>query len=286
VGLRDRYLARLGFSEPPEPTLDALFALHRAQVERVPYESVWVWLGERRTIDPADAVRYVSGPGGRGGYCYHMNGSISALLSWLGFDVHWHVGGVQGGPGDPIGASGNHLVLSVAGLPTAGNPDGRWLVDTGLGDGIHDPLPLVPGEYRQGPFSYRLGHSEVVEGGWRLDADPRMSLVRVDWRSDEASQADFAAKHEDLSTSPESGFVRVLAAFRRDAEGWDVLRGCVLKRFDPEESTRELTSRRDWFDALAGIFGLTLSDVDESRLDALWEKVRASHDRWLAAQAQ
>ena len=285
VGLRDAYLRRLGFGEPPEPTLDALVALHRAQVERIPYECVWLWLGERRTIDPVDAVRYVSGPGGRGGYCYHMNGSLSALLAWLGFDVHWHVGGVQGGPGDPIGATANHLVLSVAGLPSPANPGGSWLVDSGLGDGLHEPVPLTPGEYRQGPFRYRLGPSEAVEGGWRLDGDPRMSLLRVDWRTEEATPRDFAAKHEHLSTSPDSGFVRVAAAFRRDAGGWDVIRGCVLKRYDDGESTREVITRGEYFQALADVFGLTLSDVDDARRAVLWEKVQASHEKWLATQA-
>lgn len=282
-GLRDAYLRRLGFPEVPEPTLETLFALHRAQVERVPYEGVWVWLGERRTIDPADAVRYVTS--GRGGYCYHMNGSLSALLTWLGFTVHWRVGGVQGGPDDPIGATANHLVLEVDGLPSEENPAGRWLVDTGLGDGLHDPLPLLPGEYQQGPARYRLGPSEVVEGGWRLDADPRMSLLRVDWAPGEATQPDFAAKHTYLSTSPESGFHRVLAVFRRDREGWDALRGCVLKRLDGSESVRELTTRTEWFDALADVFGLPLSDVDESRRVALWEKVRSAHEAYLSTQA-
>ena len=264
--------------------METLFALHRAQVERVPYECVWVWLGERRTIEAADAVRYVTS--GRGGYCYHMNGSLSALLHWLGFDVHWRVGGVQGGPNDPIGPSANHLVLEVNGLPAAANPAGRWLVDVGLGDGLHDPLPLVPGEYRQGPFRFRLGPSDAVDGGWRLDADPRMSLIRVDWAPGEASVADFAVKHAFLSSAPESGFVRVLAVFRRDTDGFDVLRGCVLKRIDGGESVRELTSRTEWFDALAGVFGLTLSDVDEQRRAALWDKVRASHEAYLAAQVQ
>jgi N-hydroxyarylamine O-acetyltransferase len=278
VRLRDAYLRRLGFSEPPEPTAETLFALHRAQVERVPYESVWVWLGERRTIDPVDAVRYVTS--GRGGYCYHMNGSLSALLGWLGFDVHWRYGGVHGVPADPIGPTGNHLVLEV------NLPEGRWLVDAGLGDGLHDPLPLVAGEYQQGPARYRLGPSDAVDGGWRLDADPRMSLLRVDWAPAEASVADFAAKHEYLSSSPDSPFVRVLAVFRRDARGWDVLRGCVLRRFDAGESSRELTTRREWFEALADVFGLSLSDVDGQRRAALWEKVRAAHDRWLTAQAQ
>src|SRR2546430_15978081 len=147
VQLRDAYLHRLGFHEPPEVSVDTLFALTRAQVELVAYECVWVWLGERRTIRAIDSVRYLTA--GRGGYCYHMNGSLSALLAWLGFDVHWHVGGVQGTPDGEAGATGNHLVLEITDLPAAGNPEGRWLVGTRPGDG--PPAAAAPVASRYPP---------------------------------------------------------------------------------------------------------------------------------------
>src|SRR5688572_12622375 len=66
VELRDAYLARLGWTEMPAPTLETLFALHRAHVERIAYNTVWIALGERRTIDLASSVRFVAG--GNGGY--------------------------------------------------------------------------------------------------------------------------------------------------------------------------------------------------------------------------
>ena len=78
----------------------------------------------------------------RGGYCFHLNGAFSELLRSLGYDVVRHVGGVHG----PEGATGeemaNHLVLTVRNLPNDANPDGTWYVDVGLGDALHEPLPL------------------------------------------------------------------------------------------------------------------------------------------------
>ena len=104
---------------------------------------------------------------GRGGYCFHLNGAFSALLGSLGFDVTRHVGGVQRAADPaPVGAVGNHMALTVR------TADGPWLVDVGLADGPHEPLPLRAGRYRQGPFEYGLAPSAVVPGGWRFEHDP------------------------------------------------------------------------------------------------------------------
>lgn len=281
--LHHAYLRRLGFADLPRPTVEALFRLHRAQVERVPYESLWIWLGRRRTIEPIDSLRYLTAPGGGGGYCYTLNGALAALLEWLGFAVRWHKGGVQGSPTDPAGANGNHLVLTVSDLPTPANPAGTWYVDAGLGDGLHEPLPLVAGTYHQGPFTYRL--SSTPEG-WRFDADPRMSLVGMDFTGGVATVSDLTPTHERLQSAPDSGFVRVLTAFRRDADGVDYLRGRVLSRTDGagrHQST--LDTSDDWYAALADVFGITLSDVDPARRDSLWRKVDAAHESRFAAHA-
>ncbi len=283
--LRDAYLRRLGFDAPPPPTAATLFAVHRAQVERVPYESVWVWLGERRTIEPLAAVRYQTS--GRGGYCYHQNGAMATLLGWLGFRVYWHVGGVQGHPDAKPNVDGNHLALTVSGLPTEDNPGGEWFVDAGLGDGPHEPMPLRAGTYRQGPHTYGLRRSEVAPGGWRFDADPSMSLHGMDFLPGEATPADLTAEHERLQSAPDSSFVRTLVAFRRDAGGVDFLRGRVLKRLDATgETSRELDTAPDWHSCLADLFGLHLSDVDTQRKTLLWNRVTAAHEEWLAGSRQ
>lgn len=278
--LRDAYLHKLGFDTVPPATVETLYAIHMAQVERVPYEDVWVWLGERRTIEPLDSVRYIVG--GRGGYCYHENGAMATLLGWLGFAVQWHKAGVQGHPDAKPNVAGNHLALTVADLPSSENPDGGWFIDAGLGDGPHEPMPLVAGTYSQGPHTYGLRPSEVAPGGWRFDADPKMSLHGMDFTPGEVVPADLNAEHERLQSAPDSSFVRVLVAFRRDVGGVDYLRGRVLKRLTQTEETTELSTRADWFGCLADMFGLPLSDVDEERKEVLWRKVTLAHEAWLA----
>jgi arylamine N-acetyltransferase len=280
------YLAHLGLSEPGPPSVSGLTALHRAQVERVPYENIDIQLGRPSTVDPIESAERIIRQR-RGGYCFHLNGAFAELLRLIGYDVRWHLGGVQGlAVSAPVGATGNHLALTVHGLPTAECPDGVWMVDAGLGDGPYEPMPLRTGRYHQGPFTYGLRPSDVVPGGWRFDHDTTGSFVGMDFSLAETGPADFAAEHEWLSTSPESGFRRVLAVYRRDADGVDVLRGCVHLRIDGSgRRERAVDAPDEWYAALAEVFGLALTDVSPAEREDLWHRVRAAHQGWLTANA-
>jgi N-hydroxyarylamine O-acetyltransferase len=279
------YLTRLGIDDPGPPSVAGLFAIHRTHVERVPYENLEIQLGRRTTVDPYESAARVLR--GRGGYCYHLNGALSVLLRALGYEVRWHVGGVQPHTEpEPVGATANHLALTVHRLPAPECPDGVWLVDAGLGDGPYEPLPLRPGRYRQGPFTYGLTRSAIVEGGWRFTHDPEGCFTGMDFAWPEATPADFADQHEYLSTSPESGFVGKPVAIRRDAAGAEVLRGCVLTRLDASGRREvQIDTQAHWFAALADLFGLTLEDVDGRERADLWRRVRTAHEAWLAEQA-
>ncbi|MEU8657041.1 arylamine N-acetyltransferase family protein [Actinoplanes philippinensis] len=271
------YLARLGLPELTghEPSVPALRALHRAHAERVPYECLEIHLGRPTTVCPAESVRRIVA--GRGGYCFHLNGAFSALLRALGYRVTRHVAGVQG-HADPMAAiSGNHLVLTVSGLPSAESPEGDWLADLGMGDGLHGPLPLVEGHHSDGPFRYGLRASVVERGGWRFDHDPRCGFRGMDFRAGPARMSDFREKHEELITSPESGFVRVAMAARRDATGVDVMRGLTLSRIGTVSSTTVLGDEVTYFNALADIFGIVLPVADRA---VLWPRVFEAHRRW------
>ncbi|MDH2427956.1 arylamine N-acetyltransferase [Sphaerisporangium sp. TRM90804] len=276
------YLDRLGVKGlDDEPSVESLVRLHRAHVERVPYECLDIWLGRATTIDPMDSAERIAR--GRGGYCFHLNGAFSALLRRLGYRVTRQLAGAQNTPADLAGAHGNHLALTVSGLPSPECPSGEWWVDVGLGDALHEPLPLVEGAYRQGPFTYVLRRSQAESGGWRLEHDPRGSFHAIDVRPGAVDMAAFAVKHRYLCTSPESGFVRVLCVQRRDAAGVDALRGLVLSRVGSDQVTTTLTSARDLYEALADVFGLTLDDVGRPERDALWKRLEEAHERWLAA---
>ena len=50
-----RTSARLRIDAEP-PSVDALHRIHRAHVDRIPYETTWIQLGEQWTIDTDAAV--------------------------------------------------------------------------------------------------------------------------------------------------------------------------------------------------------------------------------------
>ncbi|WP_248963475.1 arylamine N-acetyltransferase family protein [Sphaerisporangium perillae] len=278
------YLRRLGLDGlAGPPSVESLARLHAAHVERVPYEYFHIWLDQPTSVEPLESAGRILRR--RGGYCFHLNGAFSLLLANLGYQVTRHVGGVQGSASGPAGATGNHLALTVSGLPSARCPAGVWFVDLGLGDALHEPLPLVEGTYRQGPFEYRLRPSEAEPGGWRFDHDPRGAFLGMDFRPEPARMSAFTAKHQELSTSPESSFRQVLCVQRRDAAGVDNLRGLNLIRLGSEEGTSVLSTRRDYFEALADIFGLTLDEVPPELKAGLWRRLSEAHEKWLATSA-
>lgn len=264
------YLQRLGLgAEPPSPP--ALRRLHAAHVERVPYEPLEIQLGRPTSLEPSASLARILR--GRGGYCYHLNGAFSALLHALGYQVTRHFGGVQGAAADAPNVDRNHLALTVTGLP--GDPSASWLVDVGLGDGIHEPLPLREGTYVQGPHTYRLRPSEVAPGGWRFDHDPSGSFAGFDFAPGPAELAGFAEKHAWLSTAPESGFVRVCVLQRRDATGVDTLRALTLNR----HGVRELVeSPEDWWTAAADVFGIPAAQFTAEERERLWRQCVAQHE--------
>lgn len=101
----------------------------------------------------------------------------------------------------------------------------------------------------------------------------------MSWQAAPTTTAAFAERHAWLSTSPDSGFVKIATAQRRDATGVDGLKGLVLTRNGGDE--RVLEARDDWFAALADLYGLR---VDAEVADRLWSRVKATHDRWVSQQ--
>ncbi|WP_188191371.1 arylamine N-acetyltransferase family protein [Nonomuraea sp. SYSU D8015] len=275
------YLRRIGLPDLIDAPVTAgnLRDLHVAHIEKVPYEALNIWLGRPTTVDPLESAERIIG--GRGGYCFHLNGAFSELITALGYDVTRHVGGVQGRNEQP-NVSANHLVLTVRGLPSADNPGGEWLVDLGLGDALHEPIPLIAGTYRQGPFQYVLRPSEVAPGGWRFDHDPSGSFVGMDFSPESADISAFEEMHRHLTTSPTSGFVRVASVARRDASGVDLLRGLVLSRVGTGAHSVTIDTARDYYAALADVFHLPLDDVSAPEKDKLWRRLHEAHEAFLA----
>ncbi|MBC9715521.1 arylamine N-acetyltransferase [Streptomyces sp. TRM66268-LWL] len=273
----DRYLSVLGVERPSAPTAEALWVLHRAHAERIPYETTDNQLGRPSGISAEESVARILR--GRGGYCFHLNGAFAALLDALGYDVTLHRAGVQEEVEDPDGPGGDHLALTV------GLDGQRWLVDIGLAGGIHEPLPLRAGSYTQGPFTYGMAPSSVVPGGWRFTHDSRGAFDSMVFAPEPVTLSSFEEKHAYLSADPESGFVRVFQTQLRDAKGVDMLRGRVLRRIHAEGTDeRIIDSAEEFYEVLAEVFHLDLTDMDARERALLWENVTETHAQWLAAR--
>jgi arylamine N-acetyltransferase len=256
--------------------------MHRRHVEQIAWETLWIHLGEHWSIDPSASAQRLA-RGGRGGYCFHLNGGFYALLRSLGYRVARHVGDVRLAAAGGTWASGEHLVLTVDDLPTDANPGGAWCVDVGLGGGLRDPIPLVAGtEVRHGAVGFRLDRCTDEAAGWLLTRLPSSGWEATTWRAVPAKTADFAAAHARLSGSADSRFVRVLVAKRWGPTGLIDLHGLM---YTPGHAAVpiELGTRDELLAALADGFGLDLSDVSPGAIDRLWRHAAEGHERWVAA---
>lgn len=272
--LRTAYLDRLGLDAEP-PSAAALTRLHRAQVERVPYETFWLQMGERRTIDQSESVSWIA-RGRRGGYCFHLNGAFAALLHDLGYQVTMHVAGVHERSGGSQDVMGNHVALTVAGVPNATNPEGRWYLDVGLGDALYEPIALRGGHGREGQVTLTADAD-----AWYFRPASVGSIAGVTISTASTMIEAFQARHAHNVTSPHSSFHRTVTAQRRHASGSDIVRGCVLtQRAGDRVTSTPFTDRSAWLDVLGDLFDLHL-DRRSASLDALWHQVQTTHQAWL-----
>ena len=273
--LVDGYLRRLGYADRPAPTVASLVELHQRHLARCPTRtSRSCSAGRRRS---RRSTRWPgSGEVGRAGYCFHQNGALEVALRELGFAVERRHGHVWTSEDDRHTGVLNHLVLVVTGLPTDDNPGGEWWPDVGLGDALGDPLPLVVGEYEQGGFDYAL--TEVRDDGWSFLADKTGSFTGVEV-SGVPTDAEIAERHASLSTPPDGRFATVLVVQRRMPEHVDVVRGCLSHRITPDGQTEvELTSYDAWRSAIEDGCGLSLAEVDDAELRALFDRqLRLAH---------
>ena len=265
-----RYLSRIGLPGDLSPTAETLAELQRRHLDAVPYENLAIVLGRPDSTDPGRTLERIAA-GGNAGYCFHHNGAFEVVLRALGFAVERRSGQVRGRPTPRL----NHLVLLVT-------IDGRrWWPDLGLGDALRDPVEVVAGEIRQGPFRYEI--TDVGEERWTFLHDPAAgSFAALDVRPSRPADAEVAAAHQELSTPPDGRFTRVLVASRRDDTGADVLRGIRYQRTGDGAFTRDLTSYDDWRAALESL-GVSLADVTGDEPRSLHARMLAAHEEWAAA---
>ncbi|MEU0491067.1 arylamine N-acetyltransferase [Nocardiopsis sp. NPDC006139] len=263
------YLERIGHTGPVRADAATLAAVHRAQLGAVPYENLDIQAGLVPSLHPDDLFDKIVRRR-RGGYCYELNSLLALVLEDIGLEVTRVRGAV--GPRDAEPPEwANHLALLV-------RADGRlWVVDAGLGDGFLEPLPLEPGRYRQGPFTYTVEpggdgttwwighHGRAAVPGYLLDTEPRPAAY-------------FEPYHRAKATSPESVFVRTLVAQRPFPDGSLTLRGNALTELAPVgKNTVLLPDAAALAEVLSERFGLALDGTDTAALFAKASAQTAEH---------
>jgi N-hydroxyarylamine O-acetyltransferase len=258
-------LHHIGLEAAPAPDAAGLRAVHRAYLERVPYEDLAVQLGESGPLDAAALTERVLS--GRGGYCFELNTVLAALLRELGFSVSYHEG-VVGGEGPT-----NHMVLVV---DLGGE---RWLADAGLGEGFVDPVPLREGRHHgPGPFTWTLAREP--EGTWWLGQHEWGSVSGFRLQAAPCTLAAFAPHHRRLSTDLGSRFVQTLVLQRPMDDRIVTLRSRTLSEKGPEVDAKRVVADRDDFAAvLREEFGVAL---DAQRLERAWARAAAQHEAFQA----
>lgn len=128
-----QYLERIGYSGPPNVSIDTLRDLHRAHMLAVPFENLDIHLGRRIELSLGALFAKIV-ERRRGGFCYELNGLFAELLRRIGFDVTMISAGVARADGG-FGPEFDHMALMVKLNET-------WLIDVGFGDSFLEPIRL------------------------------------------------------------------------------------------------------------------------------------------------
>lgn len=249
-----RYLARIGLSAAPAPTVDGLAELQAAHIAAIPFEALDTLTGEGVDIG-GEAIEAKLIGRRRGGYCFEQNALFLRVLRQLGFQAEGLIGRVRWMlPDDAPPTPRTHMTVRVW---LGGRP---WLADTGFGAAV-PPQPLAMD--REGVAqptrheSYRL--TRHGEGHHRVEAD-----IAGEWRvlydlEDAAAPAiDYELGNWYTSQHPASHFRHQLIAARTTAEARHGLRDnrLTIRRTDGTVDQRYLSA--DGIEAaLRDIFLLT-----------------------------
>jgi N-hydroxyarylamine O-acetyltransferase len=257
----DAYLARIGYRGAVAPTEDALAALVRAHVERVPFENLDVLLGRGASLElPRLTDKIVAR--GRGGYCFEQTTLFCAALEAFGFSFARHSARVIGErPREVVPRT--HMFVTV-------RIGARTLVaDPGFGNAPRAPIPLEDGAtVRVEHDVHRLARDE---GEWLLQAGEARSRQ---WTSSLAVDLpiDFELANYYKSTHPKSAFVStlMLRAWTREGRVGLVNRDATFWRDGvPEKFT--LADRAELRAFVAKHLGFDLPEIEAMKIPAVPE---------------
>ncbi len=245
----DAYGARLGLIDLTaggSPPLDELCLAH---LRNVPFENLDQVFAGGVPHDLDASVEKILG--GRGGWCFELNGAFARLLVTIGFDVMFIGCAVLlDGPSRRI----EHVALEVAG----GSEDRRpHLVDVGFGDSFVFPLDLN----RRGPQPGGNGDYELLaspEGTTLARLDDGVPSATLRFKRVALDFVDFAPAAERLQTDPALAWSSKPFASRLVApnERITLRHDARTRTLDGHSRVESVPSSTEWDRTLQQWFGL------------------------------
>jgi N-hydroxyarylamine O-acetyltransferase len=257
----DAYCRRIEYVGQRRPAVKTLMDLHLAHATHIPFENLDVMLKRPIRID-LESIESKLVRGRRGGYCFEQNLLFAAVLRQIGFPVTLLAARVR------LGA---HRILPRTHVCLAVEAEGdRWLADLGFGSfGLLVPIPLLPAEYQQFAWSYRLGHESdlwvlraLIGGSWQdlyaFTLEPQLAV-------------DFVPPNHYVSTHPDSRFVQTLTVQRVAPENRKLLKNTEMVTTTPAGDTRHtLKSNAELLEVLSAEFALDFPEGTEFLPSGAW----------------
>lgn len=273
----DAYLARIGFSQRPEPTPGALVALQAAHRQAIGFENLDIALGRPIRID-SETVFGKLVTRGRGGYCFEQNRLFADALSAFGMANRTLLARVRLGLPHDVTPPRTHtlLLVEVEGV--------SWIADAGFGGSYVPPLRMVDGA--QGVTAdgarhrlRRTGERGELAGEWLLEragpagATDGRTAPHSDWQAQytfdlsEVAPDDLEQANHWTSTRPATRFTTLHVASIVLPDGFAALtdRQMTVHRAG-QGRTRTIADAQDYARTLRKTFRIALGDEEAARL--------------------
>lgn len=253
----DLYLERIRYTGKLDLTQDTLHELVFAHQCAIPYETLSVsYLQERVDISTKGLFDKII-RGGRGGYCYELNGLFTHLLRTLGFEAYSCMGRVAWGMPEP-GAAGHRGTLVYI--------DGReYFCDVGFSG----PSPTFALEtvdrFQARHFENDFYWVQPAGNGWRAvmrshEKDRRMGKAVSVFGTDHFMDADFIYGNYFTSQSPDSMFKLNRTVALKTKEGYRKIKGMEYIEYANGVKIVRPYKESEFRELLLDKFGLILPD--------------------------
>ena len=254
------YLDWIGYDSSPSLDLATLTELQQLHMTAVPFENLDIALGDGVALDAATAVDKIV-EGGRGGWCFEVNGAFASLLEALGFRVTLLGAAVLlSGPSRVI----DHVALEV-------QVDQPYLVDVGFGESFTRPLALNrSGRQDGGNAAYEFIASPEGTTMARLDESGADAVPVAQYRFKRVAHSlkDFAAVSASMQVDPGKNWHKRPFATRLLDRGPDrvTLTSDRLKIIRDGKTTEQPIIIDEWSTTLYDWFGIRLDASAEAAL--------------------